>query len=374
MKKVCTFLLMTAVAVSFAACGGSAENKPANTANANTAKPAPAAPTADALLALEKQANEAYTKGDSKYFESFLSDKFSMAGMKGERMDKAAVIKMIGGVKCDVKSWDLTDPQMSKIDNDTYAFSYKATWDGTCNDGPGGKTMKIPSPVRGASVFVRSGDKWLGAWHGETMIIEPKGDAKKDEAKKDDVKKDEAKNAELRADVSKDVVEKEAAKKEEAKKAEPKKEEAKKEDAKKDDKAATSSAPAEAPKPDANTEALVKIHTSGWEAWKAKDAKKLGEITMANLSIVDPTGMWMSGKDAVLKHWTETMKCEGINNVKVSDGFASAISPTVELLTLKGTADGSCGGQKNGPLYQAAVYVKEADAWKLAFMFESPAM
>jgi hypothetical protein len=68
------------------------------------------------------------------------------------------------------------------------------------------------------------------------------------------------------------------------------------------------------------------------------------------------------------------MKCEGITSVKVTDGFASAISPTVEILTLKGTADGSCDGQKNGPLFQSAVYVKEGDAWKLAFMFESPAM
>lgn len=371
MKKVCIFLLMAAVAVSFAACGGAAENKPANTANAN--KPAaPAAPTADALLALEKQAYEAYIKGDSKFFEGFMSDKFAMIDMKGKRYDKASSVKEISGVKCDIKTWDLAESQMSKIDNDTYAFSYKVTWDGNCTFN--GKTEKVPSPMRAASVFVRSGEKWLAAWHGETMIIEPKGDAKKEDAKKDDVKKDEAKNAELRADVSKDVVEKEAAKKEEAKKEEPKKDDAKKDEAKKDDKTAANSAPAEAPKPSANTDALVKIHTSGWEAWKAKDAKKLGEITTAGLSIVDPTGMWMSGKDAVLKHWTETMKCEGINSVKVSDGFASAISPTVELLTLKGTADGSCGGQKNGPLWQSAVYVKEGEAWKLAFMFESPAM
>ena len=369
MKKVYTFLLMTAVAVSFAACGGAAENKPANVANTNTKPAAPAAPTADALLALEKQANEAYIKGDSKFFETFMSDKFSMTDMKGKRQDKAASVKEISGVKCDVKTWDLSEPQMSKIDNDTYAFSYKATWDGSCTFE--GKTEKIPSPVRAASVFVRSGDKWLGAWHGETMIVAPKGDAKKDDAKKDeaakaDVKKDDAKAA----DVSKDVAKKEEVKKEEVKKEEPKKDEAKKEEAKKDDKAA----PAEAPKPDANTEALVKIHTSGWEAWKAKDAKKLEEISTNDLSIVDPVGTWMSGRAAVVKHWTEGMKCEGINSVKVTDGFASALSPTVEVLTLKGTADGTCDGHKNAPLWQTAVYVKEGDAWKLAFMFETPVM
>jgi hypothetical protein len=50
------------------------------------------------------------------------------------------------------------------------------------------------------------------------------------------------------------------------------------------------------------------------------------------------------------------------------------ISPTVEILTLTGSADGTCDGQKNGDLYQTAVYVKEGDTWKLAYMMESPAM
>jgi ketosteroid isomerase-like protein len=132
-------------------------------------------------------------------------------------------------------------------------------------------------------------------------------------------------------------------------------------------------APVKAPA-SAITEALVKSHTSGWEAWKAKDAKKLTEITTSTLSVVDPLGNWHSGQANVVKRWTETMKCEGINNVKVSDGFASGLSPTVEILTLKGTADGTCDGQKNGTLNQTAIYVKEGDTWKLAFMFESPAM
>ncbi len=68
------------------------------------------------------------------------------------------------------------------------------------------------------------------------------------------------------------------------------------------------------------------------------------------------------------------MKCEGITKVSVTEGFATAISPTVEILTLKGSSDGTCDGQKNGGLWQSAVYVKEGETWKLASMFESPAM
>src|SRR6267378_2965462 len=156
MKKIALFILLAAASTFFAACGAPAANTGANNANTNTTKPV--APTADALMAFDKQANEAYVKGDSKFFEGMLSDKFVILG-GGQRMDKAATVKMIAGVKCDIKSMDLTEPAMSMIDADTYALSYKATWDGTCN-GPDDKPVKVPSPIRSASIWVRSGDKW----------------------------------------------------------------------------------------------------------------------------------------------------------------------------------------------------------------------
>lgn len=341
MKKITLFILMAIASVFFVACGTPATNAPANSTNTNTntntAKPTAAAPTKDALFAMDKQANEAALKGDGKFFEGFLSDKFVSYDM-GNRMVKADIVKMFNSMKCETKSWSLDDAQMAMIDADTAVVSYKGIFDGSCTD-PAGKSMKMPSPMRGASIYVRSGDKWLGAWHGETLIVDPKNPLK----------------------------------------AVPPAPPAKKEVAKKDDKSAANSnanaAPATAKQvADANTDALVKIHTSGWEAFKAKDAKKFDEIMTANMANVDPLGGWTSGKANVIKLWTETMKCEGITKVSVSDGFASALSPTVELLTLKGTADGKCDGQPNGPLYQSAVYVKEGDAWKLAFMFESPAM
>src|SRR6266545_2224275 len=173
MKKTLRFVLLAAASTLVAACGAPAANTGANNANTNTTKPVAAAPTADALMALDKQANEAYVKGDSNFFEGMLSDKFVILTDDGQRMDKAATVKMIASVKCDIKSMDLTEPAMSMIDADTYALSYKATWDGTCT-GPDGQPMKVPSPVRSASVWVRSGDKWLAVFHGENLIIDPK--------------------------------------------------------------------------------------------------------------------------------------------------------------------------------------------------------
>ena len=371
MKTVTSLLLTAALAFSLVGCGAPPANNANTNTNTNTARNTPAAPTADALLALDKQANEAYSKGDSKFFETFLSDKFMMRGMKGKPAGKADMVKMVGEVKCDVKSFDISEPQMAKIDNDTYVLVAKTTWDGTCTEN--GKSMKIPSPARTASVYVRSGDKWLGGWHGETMIMEPKGDA--DDKKVADDKK--ATDTDKKAEVKKDEPKKEDT----AKKEEPKKEEARKPA---DNKAADPSgaakpatsgdaAPAAPATADANTEALTKLHQAGWEAWREKDAAKLTAMTAANLSFVDPEGKWFGTKDAVIKEWTGD-ECKDVKTVKVADGFAFALSPTVEVFMHTGTADGTCGGMKNGKLDGTAIYVKEGSDWKLAFLFESPAM
>jgi hypothetical protein len=336
MKKISLFILLAA-STFFAACGAPAPNTGANNANTNTTKPVGAAPTADALMALDKQANEAYVKGDSKFFEGMLSDKFVILGGDGSRMDKATTVKMIAGVKCDIKSMDLTEPGMSMIDADTYALSYKATWDGTCN-GPDGKPMKVPSPVRSASIWIRSGDKWQAVFHGENLIVDPKNPPPpaKPETKKEEPKKDEKTAADSNT-------------------------------------ASNTTATARAT-PDANTDALVKVELALWEAWKAHDAKKLDDLMAKDVSFVNIFGTYLATRADALKDWTGA-NCE-IKSVSVTDGFASALSPTVEMLTRKGTADGTCGGQEIGgtAIWGVSIYVKEGDAWKFAFGMNLAAM
>lgn len=326
-------ILLMAAAIFLAACGAPATNTNTN-ATANTAKPAPAAPTADALFALDKQANEAYFKGDSKFFEGFLSDKFVMIAPDGARIDKGAALKQISGVKCDMKDWKIEESQMSRIDNDTYVLSYKGTFDGTCTEN--GKTEKVPSPIRASSVFVRSGDKWQGAFHGENMIVDPKNPP-------------------------------------------PAKPEARKEAPKKDDKTAANSntasntaVPAKATG-DANTDTLVKAETAVWEAWKDRDANRLEDLTANDISFVNIFGTYFPTKDDAIKDWTGS-NCDA-KSVSVTDGVATMLSPNVGILTVKGTATGTCGGQKldGSVIWGTSVYVKDGDVWKWAFGFNSPA-
>ena len=345
MKKTLQFILLAAASTFFAACGAPAANTVGNNANTNTSKPVVAAPTADQLMVLDYQANEAYVKGASKFFEGILNDKFVILTGGGQRMDKAATVKMIAGVRCDIKSIDLTEPAMSMIDADTYALSYKATWDGTCN-GTDGKPMKVPGPVRSASVWVRSGDKWQAVFHGENLIVDPKAPPKAAPA---------------------------------APPKKPTREEPKKDGktAANSDTAANTAAPAAAlanATPDANTDALVKVELALWEAWKEHDAKKLDDLIAKDVSFVNIFGTALTTKADAMKDWTGA-GCD-VKSVSVSDGFASALSPTVEMLTRKGTADGTCGGQNIGgtAIWGVSVFVKEGAAWKFAFGMNLAAM
>lgn len=360
MKRIQFTILLVAAAVFAAACGMPANNAPAN--NTNTAKPTAAAPTVDALFAMDKAANEAWIKGDKAHFEGMLSDKFVSAEM-GKRMSKAELLQMVGSMKCDVKTWELTDPQMSMINADTYVMSYKGTFDGSCT-GPDGKSMKIPSPVRAASVWVRNGDKWQGAYHGENVIVDPAAPKAPVEKAAADKKPASAAAADDAADADVDA-------KKEADEAGKETAKAMKEAGTKDAAKSDTTTVAAKAASSANTAALVALHTSGWEAFKARDAKKFDAMLTTNFVFVDPIGGYHSGKAEAIKIWTETMKCEGITKVSFTDGVATALSPTVEILTGKGTADGTCDGQKNGDLWTTAVYVKEGDAWKLAFMLEN---
>ena len=312
-------------AVFFAACGAPAEKPTLRSSNTEAARPIAQAPTAEVLLALDRKANEAYFKGDAAFFAGLLNDPFVMLGPGGERMDKAATTAMVAGVRCDVKDgWTLEEPLLSKIDADTYVLSYRGTFDGTCTRD--GRTEKAPSPVRASTVWVRSGEKWRAAFHGENPIFDPRATA-----------------------------------------APPAATAARKDAPNKDAEGAPDASPG-APAADPNTAAtaaMVAIETSVWEAWKARDAKVLAELTASDIAFVDIFGNVTSGKAETIRFWTEH-QCD-VKNVRVADGTGTFLSATVAILTFKGILEGTCGGQKFPLIYGTSVYTRDGAAWKLAF-------
>lgn len=329
MKRTILTLLTGALAYSLMACATTTTPAANSTANANaaTTKPAAAAPTADALMALDKNATEAYWKGDGKAFETILSDKFTWPGNKGTG-DKANSIKMISAVKCDVKSSQLSEPQSLKIDDDTYVVSYKGTADGMCNDGPNGAMKKIASPFRGNTVWVRNGDRWQAAFHNENPIVDMSNPPKSGDVKPTDAKTDAKPNV-------------------------------------------AKGAPAPTAAKSANTDAVVAAEKAGWVAWMNHDAKALDAFLAKNAAISNSDGSFMNDRAAIVKYWAE-MPCKDVKTVDVKDAFGITLGPNAEMITFSGVSDGTCFGQKNVPMPSMSIYVKEDGGWKLAFGTSTP--
>ena len=300
-----------AAALVFTVCAG---NVPANKANADSTpiKTAPAAPTKVALVTLEKSAYEAWKSKDAKFWDTFLSDKFVGYGSYG-KLDKASAAKEYTGADCEIKSYVLSDEQMTPLGTDAALLTHKTTVDGTC----GGQ--KVPAISWAAGVYVRDGDKWKGAFHAEAPVVDPK------------------------AAPAKPV----------------------------DRKAAPKGGAAKPADRDAGIEAMLAVERAVWEAWRAHDAKKLEDLTARDISFINIFGTYFATKADALKSWTGT-GCDA-KSVSVTDAARTMLSPTVGILTFKGAADGTCFGQKVGPIWGTSVYVKDGDAWKWSFGINLPA-
>ena len=314
MNKLKYVVLTTATAIAFTACGAPAGNAPANNANAaNTAaKPVVAAPTKEALMANETQAWNSWKAKDGKYFQDYLTDN-AIGMFRNGRSDKAGVIRVISDPTCDVKDFSFSDEQMRLLGADAALVTYKATQDVKC----GGKAL--PATVRAATVLVRSGDKWKAAFHDEAAIVDPKTAPTKPADAKEVTKKEEAKAA----------------------------------------------------APDAVADALVPAEKALWEAWKDHDGKRLDDLTTKDLSFINIFGTYFATKADAIKDWTSP-GCDA-KSVSITNAVGTELSPNIRILTFKGGADGTCFGQKIGPIWGSSVYVKDGDTWKWTFGINIPA-
>ena len=312
MAKIRFFVLTAAAALVFTGCAGKTPANNANGANLPE-KTAAAAPTKEALITLEKSAYEAWKSKDAKFWDTFLWDKFVGYGSSG-KLDKASATKEYTGADCEIKSYALSDEQMEPLGNDVALITYKTNVHGTC----GGQ--EVPANSWAASVYVRDGDRWKGAFHAEAPVVDPKAAHAKPVDKKEALKESEAKPADR----------------------------------------------------DAGTDAMLAVEKTVWEAWRAHDAKRLEDLTAREISFINIFGTYFATKADALKNWTGT----GCNakSVSVTDAAGTMLSPTVGILTFKGAADGTCYGQKVGPIWGTSVYVKYGDAWKWAFGINVPAL
>ena len=83
------------------------------------------------------------------------------------RLDKGSAEKEYAGLDCEIKSYAISDVQMTRLGRDAALLTHKLTIDGTC----GGQ--KNPPASWAATVYVREGDQWKAAFHAEAAIVDP---------------------------------------------------------------------------------------------------------------------------------------------------------------------------------------------------------
>lgn len=347
MKTMFRILFLSIAALAVASCAPPANTNTSTNSNANANTAAkPAAPTADSLMALDQKAWEAYKNKDGKFFEGFLGDNLISGTGKGS-MTKADAVKMIAENKSDVKSFTLSEARVTPVGADVAVLTYKAVTDGTEDGKP------IPSPSTVATVFVRSGADWKAVYHEEVAVIDPSKPAGSGNSNAAPAAKTDDKPA------APPMVEKKEA---------PANTNTNASAGSNSNANSSSTSTGDA----ALTDALMVVEKKGWEAWKAKDAKVLDEVTTggSNFTFVDSMGRATIGKDATMKVWADPA-CS-VSNVALSDGKGYSLAKDAAILVYKGTATGTCGGMKLEPLWGTTVFVKEGEAWKAAYIFEKP--
>jgi hypothetical protein len=128
-------------------------------------KPKPAMTKAQMLKKLsasETKLWEAWKNKDAKPFQAWLASDSIMVGESGVA-GKAATVKEITSMPCEVKSYSLSDWKLTTINSGAALLTYKGTAEGTCAG------TAIPT-VWASSVWVNRGGKWLAFSHQETPV------------------------------------------------------------------------------------------------------------------------------------------------------------------------------------------------------------
>lgn len=117
-----------------------------------------------ALIANEQKINEAVAKGDKAAFNALVApDAWSIDGMGLMKVsDFAAVLDQLK-----IKTWKLTDENVSWVDQTTAIVTSKWTGSGTFQGQP------VPGTTYASTVWTKKGDKWVAVFHQESEAVKP---------------------------------------------------------------------------------------------------------------------------------------------------------------------------------------------------------
>ena len=114
---------------------------------------------------------------------------------------------------------------------------------------------------------------------------------------------------------------------------------------------------------------LSEMETALWNAWKNKDPKPF-ETNLSDDSVLVGEG-GLSSKKNIPAEITNA-PCE-VKSFTLSDWKLTKYGTNYVLLTYKGAAEGTCGGQPIPTTWSSTLWVKRKNIWQAAFHQETPA-
>jgi len=133
-----------------------------------------------------------------------------------------------------------------------------------------------------------------------------------------------------------------------------------------------SPSPAAKPKPRmSKTQLLKKLsanETALWNAWKNKDAKPFQMWLAADSVMVGEQGVGM--KSDIVKMMA-SMPCD-VKSFTLSDWKLTMVDANAALLTYKGAAEGTCGGQPIPAIWASSLWVNRKGKWTAFSHQETP--
>jgi len=114
---------------------------------------------------------------------------------------------------------------------------------------------------------------------------------------------------------------------------------------------------------------LSEMETALWNAWKNKDAKPFETHLSSDSVMVGEMGV--GAKNDVVKMMA-SMPCD-VKSYTLTDWKLTKLGASTALITYKGAAEGTCGGQPIPTTWSSSLWVKRKGTWQAAFHQETPA-
>ena len=192
------------------------------------------------LGTLEERSYAAWKSGDTKFWTTFLSEKFVGWGRSG-RLDKSSAKRVLSGAGCKIGSYRLTDKQVSQLTPNAAVLTHKTEVNGTC----GGEQLAPASYT--ATVYVREAGQWKAVFRAQSAIVDPMKATKP---------------------------------------------------------AVSDLWTGGMTRSDASTQTLLARERAVWSAWRDRDVKRIDALLGASIQFIDIFGNHIATRPEVLKAWS----------------------------------------------------------------------